>query len=203
MRHTMAIVVSQEAGAVATAVAKSTILTNFNVGYLFISRFFCIFAEKDKNVMKCKELNYGQKAFLFKCIKRCCKEHKMPNLFLKTKSQYNHIESFCSSLDNDENPINDFLINILWFGFYNKMNYGKKSEFISSIFLLSIIDLLEKDSSFMDDCKDIAASEFYFIDYQLEKKPTIVDDSLKKLINSAYEKYAFLLPYKLNNIPVG
>ena len=32
---------------VVTAVVKSTTLTNFNVGYLFISRFFCTFAKKD------------------------------------------------------------------------------------------------------------------------------------------------------------
>ena len=43
------VVVHIRVAVVATAVVKSAILTNFNVGYLFISRFFCIFAEKDKN----------------------------------------------------------------------------------------------------------------------------------------------------------
>jgi len=144
-----------------------------------------------------KELTQEEKIFCYKCILRIHKECGTINTFLKFNNRKKNF--FFQKIPAGE-TIERLLVNFVWTivkqsqtKYLNEIHRA----IIASLRLLEIIDLFynSKYPIFKDICKDVAYSEFSYINSSLVK--TLEGYYDKKIIDEiadSYKKYISLLP---------
>ena len=155
--------------------------------------------------MKCADLNEKQKIFLYKCIVRHFKEYGRIKYFKKDR-RFQSLKTFCADINRSARfEMHEYLVGVLWACYKASYDNVPDAEFISSVFFLNFIDLLNKNKYFKLVCQQIANSEFSFVDNRVGSINGFVTlrKKTKNEINKALEKYSYLLydNIKLKHIP--